>query len=334
MVYDTTGNTETTKVRKKNVDLSDKEQEIIDLYHDGGTTTSLSKLYDVSDSRILYILRKHGIKTRKNKIVDIIVKREIALLYKDGYTSTKLEEIFNVSNKTIFNILDEFGIKSRGINGFSRDFKKYKFDIKFFNEITPELAYFYGFCLGDGSISITNKNSYVRIHIHKKDKVILENFVKWMSAPLDMIKEVKGKNQVALRINHSIFKEDHSKWGLVPNKTYEPSLPVIDKKWLPYFIIGLIDADGHVKFEDKHIIKLVGNKKIMKWFIESINLLGFEGHLNHYEQYSDVWSIVNISRKKDVIELAKILDVVNCDFLLSRKWDNVKNFIIKGTKFK
>jgi hypothetical protein len=327
MAYETTNNTEALKVRKKNIDLSNVEKEITTLYENGETTTSLSKLYNVSDVRILYILRKYKIETRKNKIIDISTKNEIARLYEDGYTSTKLMEIFDISNKSVFNILEEMCVASRGIAGFSRDFKKYKFNIDFFNKITPELAYFYGFCLGDGSISIINKNSFVRFNLHKKDRVILENFVKWMSAPIDMIKELKNKNQVALRINHSIFKQDHSRWGLVPNKTYEPSIPIIDKEWLPYFIIGLIDADGHIKFNKKYVIKLVGNKKIMKWFIESIRFLGFEGHFNYYDDYSDVWSIVDISRKKDVIALAKILDVVNCDFLLSRKWNDVKNFI-------
>ena len=144
-----------------------------------------------------------------------------------------------------------------------------------------------------------------------------------------MIKDSLNKNVTTLRINNSFLKADLSMWGLVPNKTNNPIIPSISTDLLNYFIIGLIDADGTVKFNKKKTVRLVGNKQIMYWVLESIKKMGFTGHYNHYTEYSDLWSIIDISRKKDVIDLCKILKIDKCNFLLNRKWQDIKNYLTK-----
>jgi hypothetical protein len=197
----------------------------------------------------------------RNKLSDEDINKIISL-YQDGYSSNYIVKLFNISNGTVFNYLKLRNVKSRSVKSFSRNNKKYKFDISFFEKETPQLAYFFGFCLGDGNIGLNRGNSYLRISINKKDRGVLETFVKWINGDPGLIKD--RKNVSELRLNHSFFKNDLSKWGIVKNKTYNPCTPIINNELLKYFLIGLIDADGTVKFNNgKYKINIVGNKSIM-----------------------------------------------------------------------
>ena len=216
------------------------ELEIIRSYLDGNSTTKLSKKYKVLDSKIYYILKKNLINIRKNKLIDKKIVSKIITMYKDGYSSTKLAAMFEVSNKTIFNILRKGGVKSRSIKDFSRDFKKYRFDLSFFTTESPQLAYFYGFCLGDGSLANDSGGKSLRITLNKKDKETLKLFLQWIKGDPGMIKD--RKNVSTLRIQHSFLRKNQNKWGLVENKTYNPVIPKISVKLLPYFLIRFFSA--------------------------------------------------------------------------------------------
>jgi len=263
------------------------------------------------------------IRSVRKKLSEDKIKTIISM-YNDGYGATTLCKLFNVSNGTVYNYLRCNNIPIRSRKSFSRDFKKYKFNVEFFRNNSNELSYFYGFCLGDGSLGISNGNSYLRIGLSIKDIDLLKMFISWIDGDPSM---VFIKDRVAtLRINNSFFKNDLSKWGLVVNKTYNPVVPDVPVKYIKTFLIGFIDADGSVKFDNgKYSISIVANDILIEWFKNTIRDLGYDGNIQLYDiNNGKVWSRLHISNKNDVIKLANLLEVDKCDFCLDRKWKNLK----------
>jgi len=314
-------------MRSKIVKLSSEQEEHIGaLYKDGYGSTYLGKLFSVSSSRIWLILNKNNIPKNNNKYTNSLSEEDKASMikmYLDGITLEGVSKKFNVCKNTVKTTLNNRGIKCRK----TKDVLKTSFDKMFFLTKSDRLAYFYGFVLGDGTYSDKNI-AKIKIAVNSKDVSILENFCHWMTVDASHLFHYKNTRCVEFYIRDNIIKRDKKYWGVIENKTYNPIIPQIkNKKLLRYFLIGLIDADGHIVYGNNKggQFQLVGNKKIMQWFISSINNLGYSGQIVHRTYEDKVWSRVCIYNKKDVMNLSKVLRVNECDFLLGRKWNNVKN---------
>lgn len=209
-------------------------------------------------------------------------------------------------------------------------YRKYTFDESFFMKESPESAYFFGFALGDGCLSIRPENSKYQLsfQLNEKDHSILEQFCNWTSCSNKAI-GITTKNLHQLRFNNKkLFTEnDFSKWGLVCNKTINAVKPTI-KNNINYFIIGLLDADGSISWNSNNNhstnrIDLICNKLIIEWYIEAIKNLGFDGKITHFNPSNKSWARATIHRRKDIINLCNILDIQNCNFKLQRKWNKI-----------
>lgn len=273
-------------------------------------------------------MRSKEPKQAHNKISQKIANKAVEM-YAKGLTLKQVSKKLKIGATTVKNYIL---LSGGSLRGKSECQNKVYFNKDFFNIQNEKLAYFWGFFLGDGSVSDNNGVNRIKIAVNKKDISILENFCQWLMIDLSNIKTYKNYSEFYLRdklFNCQLMK----KWGAVNNKTYNPILPTIkNKKILKNFLIGLIDADGHILYGGNKggQFQLVGNKKIMKWFIESIQKLGYSGKIIHRCYKSKVWSRVCIYNKRDVISLAKILEVNKCDFLLHRKWINIKEFLLQN----
>lgn len=238
---------------------------------------------------------------------------------------------FQVNVKSVYKILSDNGIyrpKKYNTN------IKYPFDHSFFlNEKDIKTAYFYGFVLGDGCLQQSEKlSSYmISIQLHKKDVNILKMFCDWTNKDQIAIRYTKNDGVVLRYQDKELFyNNDFSKWGIIPNKTYNPVIPSIDNSVIKPFLLGLIDADGSVKFdkEDKYF-QLAGNKTIITWFIRTIKKLGFKGKTStrFYQNNNVKFGRVQIRNSDDVVSLGKILEIDKFDFILDRKWGNLKKIL-------
>jgi hypothetical protein len=238
-----------------------------------------------------------------------------------GITRYSLDKLFKKNNIAKRKNQSEYCQKSR----------KWFFDEQFFLNETPETAYFMGFCLADGSLFKPAKSKYYTwyIGIHNKDNSILEQFCKWINIPKNHIRSYGYKN--VIRLTSKFFDRDFSKWGIVQNKTYEAIPPNIRLDIIKYFLIGLIDGDGSIGCEPGKGYKfnLVSNKIITKWFETTIRSLGYNGKLTYEDNPDKVWNRIRITNKKDVLELAQILDINHCDFCLDRKWKTLKSILVR-----
>jgi hypothetical protein len=251
--------------------------------------------------------------------------------YIAGKSTLALSKNYGVSQWSIKKILDKNDIKTRTLADL-----KIKFDENFFFANTPETYYFWGFMLGDGSL-IQHKQGhrYISISIEKCDEAILHNFCRWLSIDIAHIKHGTnncGTEYSRLEVYGTFFKQDFSKFGLVPNKTYYPSKLEIPKEYIQPFLLGLIDADGNVAFDTnrkngKYISKeynlsVVGHSYNMNWCIDQIRSLGFNGNIN--EKTEDTWKRIRVQRKEDIIDLSKLLEVKKYyPICLERKWNTL-----------
>lgn len=272
-------------------------------------------------------MRSKQPKQPNNKISKTIASKAVKL-YSQGMSLKQVSKELKIGATTVKNYVLLSGSSLRDQRLCQN---KVYFNKEFFNIKDERLAYFWGFFLGDGSVSNNNGINRIKIAVHKKDIGILNQFCEWLSVDVCNVKQYKNYAEFYLR-DKMFSSKLMNHWGAVSNKTYDPCCPVIkNKQLLKSFLIGLIDADGTVYFKDKkrYNISMVGNQTIMKWFIKSILYLGYSGDIKHYTHYSDVWSRVFINKKQDVIDLARILQVDECNFLLDRKWCDIKDILIK-----
>lgn len=113
-----------------NKNIADNEEQIKSLYIEGESTTDIAKIYNVTASTILKVLRRHNITIRSpkearntkkvqekdknrcknipNEIVNSIVK-----LYSEGYGAKRLAKQYKVDSCIIFRVLEERNIPIR-----------------------------------------------------------------------------------------------------------------------------------------------------------------------------------------------------------------------------
>jgi hypothetical protein len=249
--------------------------------------------------------------------------------YSDGKTATQLAKEFGVNHWSITNLLKKNNIKIRNCNDL-----RIKYNELFFETESDELYYFWGFILGDGSLSITKgRAACITITLQESDISILEKFCNWLHIDISNIKHYtqkkNGRTYCRLCIFSDNIKSNLSKYGIVKRKTYNAIIPNIPQKYIIPFILGLLDADGHISFipNKKYEIEIVGHPLIMDWYVSQITSLGYDGDIK-YQYPKNKWKRVRVRRKNDAINLMKLLNVTKYyHLLLERKWKNANDFL-------
>jgi hypothetical protein len=254
--------------------------------------------------------------------------------FKTGSTLKELSIIYKVSAPTITRVLLENNVKT--------DYREEK-AYEFLSSNKKELLYFWGFVLGDGSLT---KQNYIVITIDQKDRKVLERFCDWFGYPHNRIKEYirKRKNgkentELQLSICNNLLPTYTDRYGIVNNKTYNPKLPDLTIDELKSFLLGLLDADGHILYDEPRIsgtkikkdntISVVGDPVIMEWVIKCYRSLGFNGKVIHKKANKTGKSTrAVVSKKSDIIKLAQLLDLKdNYYFCFERKWKSIYNYL-------
>lgn len=164
--------------------------------------------------------------------------------------------------------------------GFTKNRKqKYILDEEYFNIWTPQMSYWLGFIVADGSIH----NSTFSIDLAIKDKEHLQHFVEDIKST-DIIREYIHRNKqkdgtykeykaVHFKTKNKNFIQSLRNKGIEEYKTYidRNYIEQVPDEFKPYFIIGLFDGDGCV--EKSGTISISGNKvNILSVF----NCIGFK----------------------------------------------------------
>ncbi|MDO8570230.1 MAG: LAGLIDADG family homing endonuclease, partial [Candidatus Daviesbacteria bacterium] len=116
---------------------------------------------------------------------------------------------------------------------------------------SPEMAYVLGFFTADGNM-IKNKRGAHFVSFYSTDRDLLEKVKLNLKSNLKVSarkinpKYPNHKQSYVLQIGSKEIFNDLLSLGMTPNKSLTIIMPVVPKKFLPHFLRGYFDGDGHV----------------------------------------------------------------------------------------
>jgi len=203
-------------------------------------TTKPSKIGGKLLSNMLYRLQY-----AVNDICEVIImnKKQIIDLYNKGLSAYEILAMTDYKSvNSIYNILRKHtDVRSKAGN------KNPNLKHDYFNRIDSEAkAYFLGFIMADGSVTIRkNSQPCLAIEIKEYDSYLLELFKKELCT--DNVIETTRKECKRIRVHSSQIVEDLSKYNIIPNKSHATNPAIIlEEPYMSHYIRGLMDGDGWV----------------------------------------------------------------------------------------
>lgn len=211
----------------------------------GYSAQRISEILGANEATIRKWLKDFGVSIRiggsYNKIYSDKILNKIVELYEVGYNTIEITEILNLKRGIASYLLRKSGYKLNHRGPKSKIAKEDYFDVI----DSCDKAYFLGWLMADGNISIYNGQYSIKIHIASKDREIIDKFLLY----IDSKNKVKVKNEkyascyVSLTSRHMC--ESLMKYGIVPQKTGLEQFPSnIPDKYKRDFIRGVFDGDG------------------------------------------------------------------------------------------
>lgn len=308
---------------KKRLWTEDEIQKIIKWYCDDCFSISYiaKNLLKCRETTISNILKDNNIKIRNKKVgrvINLVHEKEIIKLYTEqNYNQRQIAEKYNCSSYVIHNIL-----KRNNIEIITKPRINNNQDEHYFDNIDNEhKAYWLGFLFADGNIY----NNQLSIEIHEKDKELLEQFKKDLKLNSKIsIRKRKNTTVCCIRVISKHICESLSKYGIVPNKTFNTKhLPEIPEKFLRHFIRGLIDGDGWITIDKNgkyHIGFTTNYQSVCEDFKKYCNILTdnlCKSRITFKDK--DKYPCFQIQSKKATKLLANVLYKDN-NICLSRKY--------------
>ena len=200
------------------------------------------------------------------------IKNEVREMYLNGLDSVQISKIKNIKTGTITQWLRKWGI-SRHRGPKSKIGNEHYFD-----DIDCEKkAYYLGWLMADGNISIYNNQYSLKIHISDRDAYIVEEF----------LKDIESTNKINYK--KTLFKPTNKfhtscyvsltsvhmckkliDLGIVPNKSGKEIVPDIQKNLIHHFIRGFFDGDGITDTKKVKRSGFVSNKDMLLSIIEKV----------------------------------------------------------------
>lgn len=249
--------------------LYDEEikKEAIDLYKSGESAVNIAKYIGANEATIRNWLKEAGIMVRNGAV------------YSQKYDKQLVEKIFEMYNegKSTIEIQGILGLK-RGIASYLLRKNNYQLRHKgpkslinkedFFDTIdSEEKAYFLGWIMSDGNVSIYDGQYSLKFHIALKDKEIIDNF----------LKSIDSRNKATIRDgrNPSYYVSLSSvhmckrliDLGVIPCKSGKEHFPKqVPEILYNHFIRGVFDGDGITDINGRS--GFVGSKEMLESVLE------------------------------------------------------------------
>lgn len=262
--------------------------------------------------------------------------------YNKGWGLLKSGKDFGLSMPYVRKILDKHNIEKRDFHTsiqvanqiYDRTTTQYKKNKDFFNVQSSDMAWLLGFLASDGNVS--KKENLIRIELSSVDEEILQKIKQVVSIenPIRIYTNKKGFEFAALAWSCKEHKEELSKYGIVPNKTYILTPPEkLDKKYYIDYIRGYFDGDGTINLNKcAHGNALrwgicSATKEMLEWIVDvlyeqynipKVNVLRDTSHPNPF--YTIVYSTNSTKKIREVLYTENSL-------FLKRKKDKFDNLI-------
>lgn len=299
------------------------ESKVIDFYSLGNSMQLTALEFGISATTVLRILQRNKISIRTNGGIYKLPEQEIVNKYKSGNSCTQIAKEYNVTFHTISNILEKHNIDRNNIYHNLNLLEDYWETINSYDK-----AYFLGLLLADGNVY----GNQVKIELSSKDKHILEIFSIYTKNTNKLIKidrQNKGKF-VAFSVKREKWVNDLNKFGVIPNKTFNLTLPILSEEMMSHLIRGLIDGDGWISEKGKQV-GFCGTEKcvtqLRDYLCSKLNIS--TPKVVHPD--TNLWQIT-WHKKKDIKTICEFIYKDKNDCFLKRKYDNYLKLIHGNTE--
>lgn len=299
----------------KRVKWSDSDKNVLINYYPIGGATKCQKL--LSTKRSYKCIGKKA--------------RELGLTFHNNWSETEinlLKEFYPTATSDELKIIfpnrkrEHLNCKARelGIKCLVSRTNNSSGSLDFLDNLNSESVYWWGFILGDGHISV--KNGLI-ISLDKSDVDHLSYLAKKLNIE---IKRSRSNNIVTISISRKSFSE---KWVSLLNlhnssKTYYPPSINVFNGFYKELIVGLIDADGHIRYKRNHYsCSIELHKSWYQILIQIQNILLNDYHINSTVKFTKKNKMVRIviGNKKNIKKLKELSYGLP---YLKRKWDIIK----------
>ena len=225
---------------------------------------------------------------------------------------------------TISNILENNNVVR------NNKYKNIGLNENYFENIdSTDKAYFLGFLLTDGNISL-NEN-IIRLVIASKDEEILNVFKeKTGNTNKICIREDEKHSERIFQLRSKKWKDDLAKYRVVPQKTFISEMPILSTDMMPHLIRGMIDGDGWISFHS-HQIGFCGNEKtviqLKEYLVKTLNIYNVK--VIHARE--NLWQVAWAS-KTDIEKIGNYIYQNKDNCFLSRKYNNFLQIIHGNTE--
>lgn len=299
------------------------EQVILE-YKNGTGKKALSVKYEIPLTTL-----SHWINNSTSKKVGRVpedLKEKIIKEYESGLNTIELAKKYSLIENTVNSIIKRIARKRGVTNLIGNE--------QFFDVIdTERKAYYLGWLMADGNVSIHNNQYSIKIHINVDDRELIDNFVKDIDSKNSVIERKQNKNgkyyySVYLSLTSRHMVESLMLLGVVPNKTGKEIIPNIDSSLKRHFIRGFFDGDGTIYTTSGYTkvgfisseFMLMQIKEVLNWSSSVVNCHGTKV----------VRQLVS-SKKVDVINLYNYM-YEDATIFLKRKKDKFEEFLKVNTE--
>ena len=247
------------------------------------------------------------------------IKEKMLVFIKSNFKKISCRQIakeLNIGKTTVNRWANELGLF----------FKKNTVNENYFKKWNPDMTYILGLIFADGNIQWNPKKSYraLTITASEKDKKNLEKIRVLLESTKKLLYSSKTKSY-RLIVNSKTMCKDLIALGVTPRKSLTLLFPDIQKKYLPNFLMGVIDGDGTVRYVQRkrspyfEITISSGSKKFLEKMAKIISTLGITGKPR---KISTSTYLLQYSCKRGM-QLAELI-YTNANLCLERKFNQYK----------
>lgn len=121
----------------------------------------------------------------------------------------------------------------------------------YFKNWTAEMAYVLGFFAADGCLTVNRQRGNKYIEFVSTDLEIMEKIKFALRSSHKISSRKRGQNWLVsyrLQIGSKVIYDSLVDLGFIPNKSKVLDFPEVPQAFLPHFIRGYFDGDGHCSF--------------------------------------------------------------------------------------
>lgn len=261
-------------------------EDIIERFESGQNLSGIAKDLEMNRAQIRKVLVENNL----YKIITLDEKRtilennreKIIEFYSNNYSLKKIkthlkEQGIEVETRTLKNFLEKWGVKIKSARDYN---KKFTSDDKCFSKYSVESCYWAGIIASDGCIfshgRADKKNNYLSIGVSEIDSKMIERFKTFSKYTGKLYRGKRSKQNhhdcIEIRLNNiNIVKDLEKNFNITSAKSLTYIPPNIPKKYVKYFILGLLDGDGCITYYTtntgrKHFgLSFVGTKETCEY---------------------------------------------------------------------